>query len=58
MLFVFAPAPRRAAPETREAAFHDRARRLSNGNYQLTVASTTVPLLAKDGESKAVWRVR
>jgi hypothetical protein len=28
LLFVFAPATRRAAPDTREAAFHERARRL------------------------------
>ncbi|MFE7357671.1 hypothetical protein ACFU8Q_32150 [Streptomyces sp. NPDC057543] len=28
LLFVFAPVPRRAAPATREAAFHDRARRV------------------------------
>ncbi|MER5359691.1 hypothetical protein [Streptomyces sp. NPDC002785] len=57
VLFVFAPAPRRAAPATREAAFHDRARRVSNVDYRLTVATTTLPLLTKDGADRPVWRV-
>ncbi|MGW6832307.1 replication-relaxation family protein [Streptomyces sp. NPDC054949] len=48
-LFVFAPAPRRAAPATREAAFHERARRVGSVNYRLTVATTTLPLLTGDG---------
>ncbi|MFF0088088.1 replication-relaxation family protein [Streptomyces canus] len=39
VLFVFAPAPRRAAPATREAAFNERARRVSSVNYRLTVAT-------------------
>jgi hypothetical protein len=57
LLFVFAPAPRRAAPDTREAAFHDSARRLSNVNYRMTVATTTLPLLTRDGADGPVWRV-
>ncbi|MCX5207627.1 replication-relaxation family protein [Streptomyces sp. NBC_00237] len=57
VLFVFAPAPRRAAPETRETAFHDRAREVGSVNYRLTVATTTLPLLMKRGAGKAVWRV-
>ncbi|WP_405691332.1 replication-relaxation family protein [Streptomyces sp. NBC_00057] len=57
LLIVFAPAPRRAAPDTREAAFHDRARRLSNVNYRMTVATTTLPLLTRQGADRPVWRV-
>ncbi|MEV7296648.1 replication-relaxation family protein [Streptomyces microflavus] len=57
VLFVFAPAPRRAAPDTREAAFHERARRVGSVNYKLTVATTTLPLLTKAGAGSAVWRV-
>ncbi|KUH35802.1 replication-relaxation family protein [Streptomyces kanasensis] len=53
VLFVFAPAPRRAAPETREAAFHDRARR----NHQMTVATTTLHRLTHDGADRPVWQV-
>ncbi|MER8087824.1 replication-relaxation family protein [Streptomyces sp. NPDC087532] len=53
VLFVFAPAPRRAAPDTREAAFHDRARR----NHQMTVATTTLHQLTHDGADRPVWRV-
>ncbi|MFE4888223.1 hypothetical protein [Streptomyces sp. NPDC056701] len=34
LLFVFAPAPRRAALATREAAFHDRARRVGGVNRE------------------------
>ncbi|MEU6943315.1 hypothetical protein ABZ943_43135, partial [Streptomyces rubiginosohelvolus] len=36
LLFVFAPTQRRAAPATREAAFHDRARpnwRITRGHH-------------------------
>lgn len=57
VLFVFAPAPRRAAPDTREAAFHERARNIQSVNYKFTVATTTLPLLTKTGAGKAVWRV-
>ncbi|MFF0451190.1 replication-relaxation family protein [Streptomyces sp. NPDC004609] len=57
MLFVFASAPRRAAPDTREAAFHDHARRLSNVNYRMTVAMTTLHRLTRDGADRPVWRV-
>ncbi|OKK12201.1 mucin [Streptomyces sp. CB00455] len=57
VLFVFAPAPRRAAPTTREAAFHERARRVGSVNYRLTVATTTLPLLTHDGADAPVWRV-
>ncbi|MEV3973532.1 hypothetical protein AB0K68_36320 [Streptomyces sp. NPDC050698] len=42
VLFVFAPAPRRTAPATREAAFHDRARHVHSVDYRLIVATTTV----------------
>ncbi|MCY0950616.1 hypothetical protein [Streptomyces sp. H27-S2] len=48
VLFVFAPAPRRAVPTTREAVFHERARRVGSVNYRLTVATTTLPLLTRD----------
>ncbi|MER8225399.1 replication-relaxation family protein [Streptomyces sp. NPDC094143] len=57
VLFVFAPAPRRAAPATREAAFHERACRVGSVNYRLTVATTTLPLLTRDGADGPVWRV-
>ncbi|MFF1496586.1 replication-relaxation family protein [Streptomyces sp. NPDC058304] len=57
VLFVFAPAPRRAAPATREAAFHERARRVGSVNYRLTVATTTLPRLTRDGADAPVWRV-
>lgn len=53
LLFVFAPAPRRAAPDTREAAFHDRAR----PNWRITVATTTLPRLTRDGADRPVWRI-
>ncbi|MEU5053727.1 replication-relaxation family protein [Streptomyces sp. NPDC021096] len=53
LLFVFAPAQRRAAPATREAAFHDRAR----PNWRITVATTTLPLLTAHGPDRPVWRV-
>ncbi|MGY3676722.1 replication-relaxation family protein [Streptomyces sp. TE33382] len=57
VLFVFDPAPRRAGPDTREAAFHERARNVGSVNHRLTVATTTLPLLTKAGAGKAVWRV-
>ncbi|MFF2964933.1 replication-relaxation family protein [Streptomyces sp. NPDC057963] len=57
LLFAFAPAPRRAAPATREAAFHERARRVGSVNYRLTVATTTLALLTRDGADRLVWRV-
>ncbi|MEE1928860.1 replication-relaxation family protein [Streptomyces sp. TRM 70351] len=57
LLFVFTPAPRRAAPETREAAFHDRVRRLSNVNYRMTVATTTLHQLTHEGADRPVWQV-
>jgi hypothetical protein len=53
LLFVFAPAPRRAAPATREATFHDRAR----PNWRITVATTTLSLLTTHGPDRPVWRV-
>ncbi|MDT0614405.1 replication-relaxation family protein [Streptomyces lancefieldiae] len=53
LLFVFAPSKRRAAPETREAAFHDRAR----PNWQITVATTTLHQLTHDGADRPVWRI-
>ncbi|MFI6423367.1 replication-relaxation family protein [Streptomyces sp. NPDC050842] len=49
------PAPR--APATREAAFHDRARRFSNVNYRMTVATTTLSLLTREGADQPVRRV-
>ncbi|QSS95540.1 replication-relaxation family protein (plasmid) [Streptomyces sp. M54] len=57
VLFVFAPARRRAAPETREAVFHERARRVGSVGYRLTVATTTLALLTEHGAGRAVWRV-
>ncbi|MGW6744822.1 replication-relaxation family protein [Streptomyces sp. NPDC055025] len=57
VLFVFAPAPGRAVPATREAVFHGRARRVGSVNYRLTVATTTLPLLIRDGAGRPVWRV-
>ncbi|MCX4775064.1 replication-relaxation family protein [Streptomyces sp. NBC_01285] len=57
LLFVFAPAPRRAATATREAAFQERARRVGSVNYRLTVATTTLPLLTGDGADRPVWQV-
>ncbi|MEU9289179.1 replication-relaxation family protein [Streptomyces sp. NPDC048275] len=56
VLFVFALAPRRAAPATRESAFHERARRVSGVNYRLTVATTTLAQLTRQGPDQAVWR--
>ncbi|WP_225995143.1 replication-relaxation family protein [Streptomyces arboris] len=57
VLFVFAPARRRAAPDTREAAFHERAGRVGSVDYRLTVATTTLALLTEHGAGRAVWRV-
>ncbi|WP_105973613.1 replication-relaxation family protein [Streptomyces geranii] len=57
VLFVFAPAQRRAAPATREAAFLERARQVSSVDYRLTVATTTLPLLTLHGADGPVWRV-
>ncbi|MDT0412667.1 MULTISPECIES: replication-relaxation family protein [Streptomyces] len=53
LLFVFAPAPRRAAPDTREATFHERAR----PNWRITVATTTLHRLTHGGADRPVWRV-
>ncbi|MFF5474848.1 hypothetical protein [Streptomyces achromogenes] len=53
LLFVFASAPRRAAPDTREATFHDRAR----PNWRIAVATTTLHRLTRDGADRPVWRV-
>ncbi|MFD0622066.1 hypothetical protein ACFQ2K_03855 [Streptomyces sanglieri] len=57
LLFVFAPAPRRAAPATREAAFCDRACRVGNVGYRFIVATTTLPLPTRHGADGPVWRV-
>lgn len=57
VLFVFAPAPRRAAPATREAVFHERARGVGSVNHRLTVATTTLPRLTREGADGRVWRV-
>ncbi|MFI5726860.1 hypothetical protein [Streptomyces cyaneofuscatus] len=57
MLFVFAPARRRADPDTREAAFHQRADRVGSVGYRLTVATATLALLTEYGAGRAVWRV-
>ncbi|MEU3838097.1 replication-relaxation family protein [Streptomyces microflavus] len=57
VLFVFAPARRRAAPDMREAAFHERAGRVGSVGYRLTVATTTLALLTEYGAGRAVWRV-
>ncbi|MGW7054515.1 replication-relaxation family protein [Streptomyces sp. NPDC054888] len=43
VLFIFAPAPRREAPTTREAVFHERARRVGSMNYRLTVPPRPCP---------------
>ncbi|GAA2358913.1 replication-relaxation family protein [Streptomyces cuspidosporus] len=56
--FDFAPAPRRAAPATREAAFHQRARHaLSVRVDRITVATTTLAQLTQHGPDEPVWRV-
>ncbi|MET8755545.1 hypothetical protein ABZW32_36420 [Streptomyces sp. NPDC004667] len=55
MVFVFAPALRRAAPTTREAVFHEGARPVGSVNHRLTVATTTLPRLTRE---EADGRVR
>ncbi|MCT9113903.1 replication-relaxation family protein [Streptomyces mirabilis] len=57
VLFVFAPAPRRAAPATREATFHERAQRIHSVNYRIIVATTTLAQLSQHGPDGPVWRV-
>ncbi|MFJ9634867.1 replication-relaxation family protein [Streptomyces sp. NPDC101175] len=57
LLFVFAPAPRRAAPATREAAFHQRAQHAPSVGYRITVATTTLARLTQHGPKQPVWRV-
>ncbi|MFE2513339.1 replication-relaxation family protein [Streptomyces naganishii] len=57
LLFVFAPAPRRAAPATREAVFHERAQHLHSVGYRITVATTTLAQLTQHGPDEPVWRV-
>ncbi|WP_234352040.1 MULTISPECIES: replication-relaxation family protein [unclassified Streptomyces] len=52
VLFVFAPTPSRAAPATRETAFHERTRRVGSVNYRLAVATTPLPLLTKNGAGR------
>ncbi|MFG2376925.1 hypothetical protein ACGFY9_36350 [Streptomyces sp. NPDC048504] len=57
VLFVFAPAPRRAAPATREAVFHQRAQHVHSVNYRIIVATTTLAQLTQQGPGKPVWSV-
>lgn len=57
VLFVFAPAPRRAAPATREAAFHQRTQHVHSVNYRIIVATTTLAQLTQHGPDEPVWRV-
>ncbi|MFK0112557.1 replication-relaxation family protein [Streptomyces sp. NPDC091217] len=57
LLFVFAPAPRRAAPATREAAFHERAQHVHSVNYRIIVATTTLAQLTQHGPHEPVWHV-
>jgi hypothetical protein len=58
LLVVFAPAPRRAAPETREAEFLARAAALQSVRFRrLVVATTTLERLTAYGPAAAVWRV-
>jgi hypothetical protein len=57
VLFVFAPAPRRAAPATREEAFHACAQRIHSVNYRIIVATTTLAQLTRQGPDEPVWRV-
>lgn len=58
MPVVFAPAPRRAAPDTREAVFHHRAATAPSVRYrQLVVATTTLQRLTVHGPDRPVWRV-
>jgi hypothetical protein len=58
LLVVFAPAPRRAAPQTREAEFLARAAGiLPVRSRRLTVATTTAARLAAHGPARAVWQI-
>jgi hypothetical protein len=57
VLFVFAPAPRRAAPATWEAVFHPRAQHVYCVNYRIIVATTTLGQLTRHGADELVWRV-
>lgn len=58
VLVVFAPAPRRVAPDTREAVFHDRvAAAPPVRRQQLVVATTTLHRLTVHGPDRPVWRV-
>ncbi|AVH61723.1 MULTISPECIES: replication-relaxation family protein [Streptomyces] len=57
LLFVFAPAPRRAAPATREAVFHQRVQHVHGLNYRIIVATTTLAQLTQHGPVEPVWRV-
>jgi hypothetical protein len=62
VLVVFAPAPRRAAPEKREAEFPARAAGAAPvRSWRLTVATTTTTTtaarLAAHGPARAVRRV-
>ena len=47
---------KRAVPEMREAAFHARARHVGGVGYRITVATTTLGLLTRDGADRPVWR--
>ncbi|SEG85294.1 Replication-relaxation [Actinacidiphila yanglinensis] len=58
LLVVFAPAPRRAEPATREAEFLARAAGLLPVRHRrLVVATVTTARLAAHGPARAVWRV-
>lgn len=58
LLVVFAPAPRRAALETREAEFLARAAALQPVRHRYVVAATTtLERLTAYGPARAVWRV-
>lgn len=58
LLVVFAPAPRRAAPPTREAEFLARTAGLQPVRHRrLVVATATTARLAAHGPTAAVWRV-
>lgn len=55
---VFAPAPRRAAPATREAEFLARAAGLQAVRLRrLVLATTTLERLTAYGPAAHVWRV-
>jgi hypothetical protein len=58
LLVVFTPAPRRAAPDTREAEFLARAASLQPVRHRrLVVATTTGSRLLEHGPAQPVWRV-